>query len=69
VNGFTVEAGQRRATLLPSVWPKVRDGDEFLGVLWAKAGLRPGEWPRHIAISRYTTVEQHDPGPRPAPRR
>jgi AmmeMemoRadiSam system protein A len=65
-DGLTVEVGLRRATLLPSVWPKVRDTDEFLTALWLKAGLRPAEWPRGIVVSRYTTNEECDPGPRPA---
>ena len=66
IDGLTIEVGPRRATLLPSVWPKVRDADEFLGALWSKAGLRPGSWPRGIVVSRYTTTEESDPGPRPA---
>jgi hypothetical protein len=64
VDGLTIEAGLHRATLLPSVWPKVVDRDEFLTALWRKAGLRPGAWPRRIAVTRYTTVEESDPGPR-----
>jgi len=69
IDGLTVEAGPHRATLLPSVWPKVRDRDEFLSMLWSKAGLRPGVWPHRIIVTRYRTDEEHDPGPRPAPRR
>jgi AmmeMemoRadiSam system protein A len=65
VDGVTVEAGRARATLLPSVWPNVRDCDEFLDVLWAKAGLRPRAWPRGLRVRRYTSVEELDPGPRP----
>jgi hypothetical protein len=64
VDGITVSAGPRRATLLPSVWAHVRDAGEFLDVLWAKAGLTPRTWPDGIAVARYTTVEAHDPGPR-----
>ncbi len=67
VDGLTVETGNTyRATLLPSVWPKVRDRDEFLAALWSKAGLEPGAWPPGVHISRYTTVEECDTGPRPA---
>jgi AmmeMemoRadiSam system protein A len=66
IDGLTVEVGSRRATLLPSVWPKVRDADEFLAALWSKAGLRPGSWPRGVVMSRYTTTEESDPGPRAA---
>jgi hypothetical protein len=50
--------------LLPSVWPKVRDLAEFLDVLWRKAGLAPGTWPGGTRVSRYTTEEFGDPGPR-----
>jgi uncharacterized protein len=66
VDGITVEVGSRRATLLPSVWPRVRDADEFLAALWSKSGQRPGVWPRGIAVLRYTATEECDPGPRPA---
>ena len=66
IDGLTVAVAPRRATLLPSVWPKVRGTDEFLGALWSKAGLRPGSWPRGIVVSRYTTTEESDPGPRAA---
>jgi AMMECR1 domain-containing protein len=51
--------------LLPSVWPKVRDVAEFLDVLWRKAGLRPRTWHAGTHVSRYTTEEFGDPGPRP----
>ena len=67
VDGLTVEVGMYRATLLPSVWSKVRHTDEFLDALWAKAGLRPRVWPPSIRVARYTTVEECDPGPRTAP--
>src|SRR4029077_2548763 len=69
VDGLTIESGSHQATLLPSVWPKVVDTDEFLDALWRKAGLRPGAWPRSIKVSRYGTVEECDPGPRPGLRR
>ncbi len=64
VDGLVLEAGQHRATLLPSVWPKVRDEAEFLEIVWRKAGLTPGTWPTGIQVSRYTTEEFCDPGPR-----
>ncbi len=66
VDGLTVHVQGRRATLLPSVWPKVRDRDEFLDVLWSKAGLRSRAWPARVQVLRYTTVEECDPGPRPS---
>ena len=63
-DGLLLEAGSARSTLLPSVWPKVRDVAEFLDVLWRKGGLRPGTWRTDSHISRYTTEEFGDPGPR-----
>ena len=68
IDGLTVETDllRSRATLLPSVWPKVRGRDEFLDALWHKAGLRARAWPEDIRVLRYTTVEECDPGPRPA---
>jgi AmmeMemoRadiSam system protein A len=64
VDGLLFEAGPARSTLLPSVWPKVGDVEEFLDVLWRKAGLRPGTWRADTRVSRYTTDEFGDPGPR-----
>jgi uncharacterized protein len=72
VDGLLLEAGPHRSTLLPSVWPKIRSVEEFLDVLWRKAGLRKGAWPPGTRVSRYTTEEFGDPGPRaplPAPSR
>jgi AmmeMemoRadiSam system protein A len=66
VDGLLVEARRHRATLLPSVWDHVADTDQFLGVLWQKAGLARGAWPAGVAVSAYTTEEFGDPGPRPA---
>jgi AmmeMemoRadiSam system protein A len=66
IDGLTVETGETsRATLLPSVWAKLRDSDEFLAALWSKAGLHPRAWPADVRIFRYTTVEECDSGPRP----
>jgi AmmeMemoRadiSam system protein A len=64
VDGLLVEAGRHRATLLPSVWAHVDDTEQFLGVLWQKAGLVRRAWPTDVAVSRYTTEEFGDPGPR-----
>lgn len=65
LDGLILEAPGRRSTLLPSVWPKVRDVDEFLSVLWRKAGVAPGRWAPGTQVSRYATTEFGDPGPRP----
>jgi AmmeMemoRadiSam system protein A len=64
VDGITIDAGRHRATFLPSVWAKVRDTDDFLDALWLKAGLRPRSWPGGMTVTRYTTSEVVDPGPR-----
>jgi len=64
IDGLVLRAGARRSTLLPSVWPKVRDASDFIDILWAKAGLDPAAWPNGATVSRYTTEEFSDPGPR-----
>jgi AmmeMemoRadiSam system protein A len=64
VDGITVAVRSRRATLLPSVWEKIDSVDAFLDALWNKAGLRARDWPRGVQVSRYTTVEHTDTGPR-----
>lgn len=64
VDGLLIEAGRHRATLLPSVWGHVADIEEFLSVLWRKAGLARRAWPADVAVSRYDTEEFGDPGPR-----
>ena len=64
VDGLLVEARRHRATLLPSVWSHVADTEHFLRVLWQKAGLARGAWPADVEVSRYTTEEFGDPGPR-----
>ena len=64
VDGLLVEAGAHRATLLPSVWERLSDPEQFLDVLWHKAGLRPRDWLPGTRVRRYTTEELVDPGPR-----
>lgn len=63
-DGVLVEAGRHRATLLPSVWDKVDNAEQFLDVLWHKAGLRPRDWLPGTKVSRYTTDEFGDARPR-----
>ena len=67
LDGILVEAGRRRATFLPAVWPKVRDADDFVDELWRKAGLGPHAWPDGIRVFTYSTVDSIDEGPRDAP--
>lgn len=64
VDGLLVECEPRRATLLPTVWERLRDPREFLAALWQKAELRPGTWPPRTRVARYTTEEFADAGPR-----
>lgn len=66
VDGLLVEAGAHRATLLPSVWARLPDPDQFLDVLWHKAGLRPRDWLPGTRVRRYLTEELTDSGPRAA---
>jgi AmmeMemoRadiSam system protein A len=68
-DGVLVEVDNHRATLLPSVWPKVDGAAQFLDVLWHKAGLRPRDWMPRTRVSKYTTEEFADPGPRSLPAR
>jgi uncharacterized protein len=53
VDGLTVQAGLHRATMLPTVWDDLSTPAEFVGALWRKAGLYPGEWPPGIQVWRY----------------
>jgi AmmeMemoRadiSam system protein A len=67
VDGLLVQVRGRRGTLLPSVWRELPEVDDFLTVLWRKAGLLPGTWPFGLQVSRYRTVEFVGAGPRPGP--
>lgn len=64
LDGLLVEAPGHRATLLPSVWEKLPTREQFLDVLWHKAGLRPRDWLPGTKVRRYTTEELTDAGPR-----
>jgi AmmeMemoRadiSam system protein A len=71
VDGLLVQAPGHRATLLPSVWRSLPGAEDFLDVLWRKAGLRPGRWPAGLVVQRYGTEEFAGPardhlGPRAA---
>jgi AmmeMemoRadiSam system protein A len=63
-DGLLIADRLRRATFLPSVWPKVASPDEFVDLLLAKAGFDRGGWPAKLKAWRYTTDEFADPGPR-----
>ena len=51
--GLVVGNGERRVTFLPAVWGEVRDTDDFLALLWRKAGLAPGEWSPGLSTATY----------------
>ena len=53
-DGLLVQSGRHRATLLPSVWDQLPDGEAFLDVLWHKAGLPPRAWPADLQVQRYS---------------
>ncbi|MFN8023423.1 MAG: AmmeMemoRadiSam system protein A [Acidimicrobiales bacterium] len=55
VDGLVVESGRHRAVLLPEVWDDLPDPRAFVDALWRKAGLRAGEWPRDIRLSRFAS--------------
>ncbi len=57
VDGVLIRSGGANATFLPAVWAKLPDPVTFLRHLEAKAGLRPGQWPRGMEAWRYETAE------------
>jgi len=65
-DGLLIQAGNHRATFLPSVWEQISDPDKFLEHLWVKATLKPGVWPENMKVWRYaaTLVEagNNEPG-------
>ena len=65
VDGLVVASGRRQGTFLPSVWEQVGSAEEFLDLLWRKAGLRAGTWPDDLTVQRYEVTEFADAaGPR-----
>ncbi|MFZ0323236.1 MAG: AmmeMemoRadiSam system protein A, partial [Actinomycetes bacterium] len=53
IDGLVVRAGARRATFLPAVWDSVGSVDDFVALLWRKAGLAPDQWPPTIELFTY----------------
>jgi AmmeMemoRadiSam system protein A len=64
VDGLLVRSGVRRATFLPAVWRSVAGADDFLALLWRKAGLSSRDWPADLQLWTYQVTECEDPGPR-----
>ncbi len=61
-DGVLLTSREGRGTFLPSVWHQVRSPEEFLDMLWRKAGLRAGRWPADLVVERYQVEEfgEHD---------
>ena len=57
LDGLLVASGRRQGTFLPSVWHQVSGAEEFVDLLWRKAGLRPGSWPGDLVVHRYEVLE------------
>lgn len=60
VDGVLLTSREGRGTFLPAVWHQVRDHEEFVELLWRKAGLREGSWPSDLVIERYEVIEFDD---------
>jgi AmmeMemoRadiSam system protein A len=56
-DGVLLTSREGRGTFLPSVWHQVRSPEEFLDLLWRKAGLRAGRWPADLVVERYQVTE------------
>ena len=61
-DGVLLTSREGRGTFLPSVWQQVGSPEEFLDMLWQKAGLHPGRWPSDLVVERYQVEEfgEHD---------
>ncbi len=57
VDGLFLQEGNRRGTLLPSVWGSLSGADEFLRHLKRKAGLAEDYWSDDLRVSRYTATD------------
>jgi AmmeMemoRadiSam system protein A len=57
LDGVLLTSREGRGTFLPSVWHQVGSPEEFLDLLWRKAGLRAGRWPSDLVVERYQVTE------------
>jgi len=62
VDGLLIEAGEQRATFLPTVWSSIPDGRDFLAALKIKAGMQTGA--TGYNAWRYTTQDFAETGDR-----
>jgi AmmeMemoRadiSam system protein B/AmmeMemoRadiSam system protein A len=53
IDGLVLEDRGARGTLLPQVWEQVHDPREFVGAVWAKAGLPADHWSPNLRAHRY----------------
>jgi AmmeMemoRadiSam system protein A len=62
VDGVLLSSREGRGTFLPSVWAQVGSPEEFVDLLWRKAGLRAGRWPGDLVVELYQVEEfgEHD---------
>lgn len=54
LDGFLLEKGNLRGTLLPSMWESIGTPEEFLRCLKAKAGFSEAYWSPAIKVFRFT---------------
>ena len=59
IDGIVLEWRGRRATFLPSMWPRIPDAKEFVAHIKTKAGLPPDFWDEDVRLFRYT-VDKHE---------
>lgn len=59
-DGLILQAGQQKATFLPSVWQQLPDKQQFVCHLKEKAGLEPNAWPDNMKAYRYKTISFHE---------
>jgi len=62
-DGIVIEMAGRRATFLPSMWPRLPTPRVFLAALKEKAGLPPDAWTDDARMWRYTVDKYSDPAP------
>jgi AmmeMemoRadiSam system protein A len=56
-DGVVFECGGRRSVLIPRVWDRLRDPQEFLLHLKVKAGFPADFWSDRVRLSRFTATE------------
>jgi uncharacterized protein len=57
IDGLFIEDGDRAATFLPAMWPRLGDARTFLRALKEKAYLPPAYWSATLRAYRYTADE------------